>query len=152
MSSAAERKALLLEKRENERLEQERRDAEIAAELERLEQQEEEERVAKEAEERRVREEREREEQRAQEEARRIQQQQQQTDEELRLATPEDRIWMMKVLAAKKRGELVFQGNVVTAHVGGTDAGTGAGNSGGDSRDGECWPCRVREIECERRG
>ena len=34
----------------------------------------------------------------------------------------------------------------------GENGGTGAGNSGGDSRDGECWPCRVREIECERRG
>ena len=148
MSNAAERKALLLAKRENERLEQERRDAEMAAELERLDQQEEEERLAKEAEERRVREEREREERRVQEEARRVQQQQQQTDEGLRLATPEDRVWMMKVLEARNRGELVFQGNVVTAHVGGT----GAGNSGGDSRDGECWPCWVREIECERRG
>jgi hypothetical protein len=148
MSNAAERKALLLAKREQERIEQERRDAEMAAELERLEQQEEEERLAKEAEERRVREEREREERRIQEEARRVQQQQQQTDEGLRLATPEDRVWMMKVLEARNRGELVFQGNVVTAHVGGT----GAGNSGGDSRDGECWPCRVREIECERRG
>ena len=150
MSNAAERKALLLAKREQERIEQERRDAEMAAELERLKQQEEEERLAKEAEERRVWEEREREERRIQEEARRVQQQQQQqqTDEGLRLATPEDRVWMMKVLEARNRGELVFQGNVVTAHVGGT----GAGNSGGDSRDGECWPCRVREIECERRG
>jgi hypothetical protein len=148
MSNAAERKALLLAKRESERLEQERRDAEMAAELERLEKQEEEERLAKEAEERRLREEREREERRIQEEARRVQQQQQQTDEGLRLATPEDRVWMMKVLEARNRGELVFQGNVVTAHVGET----GAGNSGGELRDGECWPCRVREIECERRG
>ena len=137
MSNAAERKALLLAKRENKRLKQERRDAEMAAELERLEQQEEEEHLVKEAEERRV-----------QEEARRVQQQQQQTDEGLRLATPEDRVWMMKVLEAQNWGELVFQGNVVTAHVGGT----GAGNSGGDSRDRECWPCRVREIECERHG
>ena len=148
MSNAAERKALLLAKRENERLKQERRDAEMAAELERLEQQEEEECLAKEAEERKVREEREWEEQRVQEEARRLQQQQQQTDEGLRLATPEDRVWMMKVLEARNQGELVCQGNMVTAHV----RGTGAGNSGGDSRDGECWPCRVREIECERHG
>ena len=56
MSNAAECKALLLAKRENERLKQERRDAKMAAELERLEQQKEEERLAKEAEERRVRE------------------------------------------------------------------------------------------------
>jgi hypothetical protein len=141
MSNAAERKALLLAKRENERIEQERRDAEMAAELERLEQQEEEERLAKEAEERRLREEREQEE-------RRVRELQDQTDEGLRLATPEDRAWMVKVLQARNRGELVFRGNEVTAHVGGT----GAGNSGGDLRDGECWPCRVREIECERRG
>ena len=92
MSNAAERKALLLAKRENEQLEQERWDTKMATELEHLEQQEEEERLAKEAEERRVREEREREERRVQEEARRVQQQQQQMDEGLRLATPKDRV------------------------------------------------------------
>ena len=76
MSNAAERKALLLAKHETERLKQERRDAEMAAELERLEQQEEEERLAKEAEERRVWEEWEQAE-------RRVQKEQEQTDEGL---------------------------------------------------------------------
>ena len=138
MPSAAKLKAQLLAKREQEQIEQERRDAEMAVELERLEQQEEEERHAREAEEQRVQEEHEQEERRARE-------QQDQTDEGLRLATPEDRAWMVKVLQARNRGELVFRGNDVTAHV----RGSAAGNR--ESKDRECWPCRVREIECERR-
>jgi hypothetical protein len=151
MPTAAELKALLLAKRETERIEQERRDAELAQELERLEEQEEEERRAKEAEERRVREEEER---RVREEAERLreeterQKKQQETDEEeLRLATTEDRQWLAGVLRSRNRGELAFRNNELVGRA----RSVVTGGSGAGDQDGDCWPCRVRQIECERR-
>ena len=140
MPSAAEQRAILLAEREKRRAEQEAQDAAMAAELLRLELQEEEEQQEREREARRLRE----------EEARRVReeeerrQQQEATDAELRLATAADREWMVKVLQARNRGELIFHGNDVTAHV--------TGGDGEAVRDGDCWPCRVREIECERQG
>jgi hypothetical protein len=147
MPSAAELKAQLLAKRETERLEQERRDAEMALELEKLEQQEEDERLAREAEEQRLRDEQERWEREAEAqreaEARRVEE----TTEELRLATNDDRQWMLSMLRARNQKELIFHGTQVTMGVVGAPEASGRMDP---SQDGDCWPCRVREIVCER--